>query len=283
MTTMNKPVVIKLIDTKQTSDMQHKDCGHGAKNDSIIHNIKAQSSDKNLVLKFEETLPANDYQPVEETLPVNGNQPNKCIHTLRFQNTPANKVFICSLCDHATNSAQKGNLMRHIKLKHNMVKVFRCKVCRFETSTRDNLVQHVEATHDKPKPYQCKNCSYASAHKPTLTKHMATVHANNKNYLCEKCDFQTAYKNSLKMHMKAKHNLIKDFSCKECSYTTSLSTSLSAHVKVRHGNAKDRNVKNAAMWHLKIKPFYFILKQNIPISKICDVKNVPMQPCTKVH
>ena len=59
------------------------------------------------------------------------------------------------------------------KTKH---KLFKCKICDFETAEKGALKTHIEHVHEGIKPFKCNNWDNKTVKRFILMKHIKSVH-----------------------------------------------------------------------------------------------------------
>ena len=69
---------------------------------------------------------------------------------------------------------------------HEKLKIFKCRHCDYESSTKGNLDTHMRGVHHKIKAYNCDHCNYSATTKGNLYQHLKGVHktgsvTNHKN------------------------------------------------------------------------------------------------------
>ena len=131
---------------------------------------------------------------------------------------------------------------RDASQKLNSVKerLFSCRQCNFEGSSRRVLERHISKEH---KSYQkCKWCDYSCFGREKLRVHRA----GHRTFVCEECTFKAATQKVLNTHMKNMHEF---FECTECEYKAYGFVLLKPHLETVHGkqaNLIELKVSNKA-------------------------------------
>ena len=147
------------------------------------------------------------------------------------------KMFSCDQCFHQTR--QPGNLRRHIEIMHEDIK-FQCDKCLYQVNRKDRLKEHIENTHSGlgslftklAKVYSCKYCDKQLSTKMGILRHTQAIHDEIK-YSCDKCLHQTTSVGNLKRHIQRKHELVK-FQCSQCEYKAYRKDYLKKHKHNKH-------------------------------------------------
>lgn len=90
-------------------------------------------------------------------------------------------------------------------------KSFPCDKCERIFNRLDNFKRHISIKHDKQRRFKCSECAKIYAFKQSLEFHMTTVHSGLKIELekqpvkCEKCDKICASAKALNIHTTIKH------------------------------------------------------------------------------
>ena len=143
----------------------------------------------------------------------------------------ASKKFKCSTCDYT--SEQKGNVNRHIKTKHEMLKIFECDEC--PDVPKFTLKQHF-VTHKKKhtgEVHTCDQCDFYTIYKYKLKAHKNTHGEKNKK--CYICEMSYSDNQTLKAHINFKHDG-EAVNCKHCDFKTANKFNMDRHEKTRHEN-----------------------------------------------
>jgi uncharacterized C2H2 Zn-finger protein len=102
-----------------------------------------------------------------------------------------------------------------------MAKQFNCEICDYFTSRKGDLVRHINMKHKKLKRYGCDLCDFLSFHYYEFLEHSKTVHLLNKNiFKCDNCDMAYSLKKNLVRHINMKHKNLKRFGCDLCDFTS---------------------------------------------------------------
>ena len=81
-------------------------------------------------------------------------------------------AFTCNYCN--KNFSEKRSLKRHIKSKHEMIKL-RCEKCEFTTDRLDCLKRHIEMKHYQNR-IKCPECSAEFSRKDSMERHKKDYH-----------------------------------------------------------------------------------------------------------
>ncbi|XP_060534988.1 zinc finger autosomal protein-like [Cylas formicarius] len=131
----------------------------------------------------------------------------------------------CNECDFST---QKGvlDLKRH-KLIHKGVKIYKCDVCSYQTSTRSYLRVHmlVHFKNKQVKMHKCVKCAYETRDYSNLLKHRR-VHLTSEEldklpyHHCSYCNYRTKFKDICLKHERIhkKPGEIRMYQCDKCPF-----------------------------------------------------------------
>ena len=87
-----------------------------------------------------------------------------------------------------------------------ILKIFCCESCEYETSEKCKLKEHVE-TH-KLTSFKCQKCSYVAIHNKDLNRHDKTMHSQTEFpevFGCNRCQYSTQHRDNLREHVQNTH------------------------------------------------------------------------------
>ncbi len=184
---------------------------------------------------------------------------------------------ICKQCNKIYVS--KGNLKRHIDVKHNNIK-YKCTQCDKIYSYKSDLVKHAHVQHLHTFEYKCNICNKTYTSNPNLKRHIDTKH-NNIQYECTKCDKIYNNKSTLTKHIERKHNPnFKVHGCKLCDKVYTQKGHLNRHIEEKH-NLNFKGYK--CLQCDKIYTDRSTLSRHINIKHNPDYKCYKCRLCSKVY
>ena len=83
-----------------------------------------------------------------------------------------------------------------------MKRKFRCEVWYFKFKQKRDLKRHVKIIHEKVRSFKCKICDLSFQ---TLNRHVKSKHQEEKTFKCDTCEFACSRSDHLKKHKKCKH------------------------------------------------------------------------------
>ena len=168
------------------------------------------------------------------------------------------KPFNCSICPLAF--ASKGNLSRHIKIKHEVSKhttttKFKCEICSARFNFKSDLKKHIASLHERKKRTDVSNpkVSEESAFNIEEKKHVKSVHEKELSHLCSKCDSSFTIKRNLIRHIAIVHEGIKPFSCEKCQRLFAQKSNMERHKCGIRKKGKNKKFKKFKKKMAKIK------------------------------
>ena len=146
------------------------------------------------------------------------------------------KRWKCAECPKAYS--QKGNLDRHIKIKHSATPPsFACGECDKTFTRRYQLDTHIKTKHSATPPsFTCDECGKTYTEKGHLNTHIKTKHsATPPSFACDECGKTFTQKGVLDRHIKAKHSATPpSFACVQCNKTFTQKGHLKEHLAFAH-------------------------------------------------
>ena len=82
--------------------------------------------------------------------------------------------------------SNKGNMERHVKMVHEMIKNYKCESCTKSFFAKADLGQHHSEVHDGQK-VKWNECSMMFTNKWNMVRHVASVHKGIKQK-CSNCE-----------------------------------------------------------------------------------------------
>lgn len=110
----------------------------------------------------------------------------------------------CWICDETFSF--RGDLVGHLRVKHNGDRPFRCATCRLQLSRSHSLVEHMK-TH-VVKRFVCKYCGLSFQHQSTLDNHVKR-HTGTDLIKCDICDIPYGDVKSLQVNLHQTNSLRK--------------------------------------------------------------------------
>ncbi|KAJ8929736.1 hypothetical protein NQ314_017551 [Rhamnusium bicolor] len=149
------------------------------------------------------------------------------------------KVHKCKVCNKEFSRA--NHLKRHVT-SHSSVKPFRCTVCTKSFNRRDHLNQH-QKLHERQNDYECNICQKPFNRADHLAKHRASKHGigekimGEKKYECPLCNKGFTTEKYRDVHVNG-HNGQKEYQCKVCEKTFLSKSHLTEHMKFHNEHSK---------------------------------------------
>lgn len=114
--------------------------------------------------------------------------PSGIDHQTGMMNFPESNDFkySCSYCKRLFK--QKVHLNKHVLVKHENRRPFKCSICDYETVEKGYLKTHMRK-HTGERPYACSVCDYKSSQNCALKVHMKRIHPqfmHDCNFCAEK-------------------------------------------------------------------------------------------------
>jgi len=124
------------------------------------------------------------------------------------------------------------DLSDHIKVVHNGIKPYSCKICGKEFIVRTGLRYHrrIHTGVYPPRPYVCTVCGQAFEHNCTLSYHMKR-HTGERSLMCNVCSKSFHMQSHLNSHMKC-HSNERSFACQVCPSRLKTNAALRRHMKI---------------------------------------------------
>ena len=113
-----------------------------------------------------------------------------------------NKVYRCSVCTRAFE--MECDVKRHI-LTHTNIRPFKCTLCTKSYTCRSSLRQHISIIHEKKK-LTCLFCNKLFHTNQDLERHI-TTHTGSKAWHCLACKKRYSCKSALMVHKRNVHNI----------------------------------------------------------------------------
>ena len=167
----------------------------------------------------------------------------------------------CNECPY--QSRYKGELVRHVKVKHEGFS-FPCDQCEYQATQQTNLLRHIERVHEDVR-HSCHFCPYVgnrwalvthvkSRHMPMKSKHKRGKFACNQcdksykseaslglhiqyckggKFACNQCDKSYLNEGNLRVHIQSFHERVK-FPCDQCDKQYTDSSALRYHIRSMH-------------------------------------------------
>ena len=161
--------------------------------------------------------------------------------------THSRLIFSLHNCDPCLNELKCNSSSHKNNSKHLQDTIwFECdKVdCSYICKQKGNLKRHLIVKHGPPdqlKWFQCEHCCYKSKNKRGLELHHINKHGTErekldlKKFKCTQCPFRALYQGVLKQHMANKHNIdVQWFHCERCPYRGKQAIHLKIHMLAKH-------------------------------------------------
>lgn len=117
------------------------------------------------------------------------------------------ELWKCNQCGIVIRG-KRGNLKRHILLKHYNLRQFQCQYagCGRKFQNRVNLNRHEAAVHDG-RPFQCSKCTRKFKQKDDVEIHLKNAHDKSGSaFKCDVCGSCFDLKGTLNRHKRTVHN-----------------------------------------------------------------------------
>ena len=138
--------------------------------------------------------------------------------------------YICDTCNQSFR--RKRYLKKHIVQHFNNRKLYKCKYCPKEVTSRQSLRKH-EARHLNENLYKCKFCKLSFQTESTLVSHVRTSHGKSAPYICEVCGLSFNAAQQLRRHITL-HTGEKKYECNYCEKTFRRSERCKIHERTQH-------------------------------------------------
>jgi len=109
----------------------------------------------------------------------------------------------CGVC--GFRSLNKKSLTTHMRLAHNMMKMFRCPYDHYSTPRMQHFQEHMNSQHFNIR-YQCNKCDFSSNSSQCFRRHYALHHNNIKTFTCNFCDYWCDEKAQVDIHNRNYHS-----------------------------------------------------------------------------
>ena len=147
------------------------------------------------------------------------------------------KASLSAKCPICLQTFYKTSINKHIRIKHNGEKPYRCDYPGCESTgfvTKNNLENHMwQHKNQRNKPFKCQLCTKAYLRKSQLDAHMR-AHRGIKPFVCNECGLQFSNKSNWQRHV-AEHTGERKYACPHCNKRFSRSYYLTDHMKVHTG------------------------------------------------
>ena len=170
---------------------------------------------------------------------------SQCDRSFSFKSTLVNhkrtvhaaKCYVCTLCEKSFPTHH--DLARH-SYTHSPNKPFRCdkQGCGKGFTCKSSLNKHIRLKHEVEKVYRCANCSKTFQMECDIQRHMFT-HTNVRPFKCTICSKTYTCKSSLKQHINLIHGK-KNLSCVFCTRVFRLQQDLDRHTATHTGSKQWR-------------------------------------------
>lgn len=141
-------------------------------------------------------------------------------------------VYECEICE--TSFADARQFRAHKKTHSCYVKVWSCKVCNKNYSSKNLLNEHMNM-HTGERPYKCPHCVKDFASKYTLTAHMKIHYDRKRPYECKECGKSFFSNQNLTQHERT-HTGVKEYECDVCHKKFGTPHNLDVHKIVHTGH-----------------------------------------------
>ena len=211
------------------------------------------------------------------------------------------RTNICPLCNRAF--VQKSTLTRHIRIVHEKLKPYSCKICKHSFSTKDNIYMHTLRKHPSSnlKPFSCEICIQSFYNEEALRRHKRkhkkgsvfecdfchkicvsqealdkhkNVHDinnedDNKSF-CYVCKISFKLCIYLKAHNLRYHSIVSNavFSCDICNFSCTEKDLYQAHIKSHIRRKMKIQVRNV---YLNLYEFYLDFNDNVSCLNYCEL------------
>ena len=153
------------------------------------------------------------------------------------------KPFSCGTCGQMFSQKSKRDLhqvQRHGSSKPENVKPFLCKVCNKPFSRKNNMLSHIKIVHDEVKLFFCDNSHQKISQESQRGLHQTQVHGEPSSkpvssFLCKFCNKTFSRRNNLFTHIKLVHEGAKPFPCNTCDRKFSQKSKRNQHQMLMHG------------------------------------------------
>ncbi len=147
------------------------------------------------------------------------------------QNKKSSLYAKCPVCN---QMFYKTSINKHIRIKHQGQKPYKCDVCGSSFVTKCNLLNHQwQHRGVRARPFKCQLCSKAYLRQSLLDAHMRS-HRGVKPFVCNECGLQFANKSNWQRHV-AEHSGARNYECPHCHKRFSRGYYLTDHLKVHTG------------------------------------------------
>ena len=136
-------------------------------------------------------------------------------------------IYTCEVCNF--ESKDRVEIENHKKDMHE--KKFSCQKCQFTTIKLEDLKTHKSAEHPQV-VHHCQYCDYESVHENQLQKHIRINHLIE--FECRTCQFRAKNNHDLNLHMTSKHTSQQACDCDTCSYKAYSKSDLNRHIRIMH-------------------------------------------------
>ena len=144
-----------------------------------------------------------------------------------------NKPFQCDKPGCNKGFTCKSSLNKHIRLKHDIDKVYRCVNCSKTFQMECDIQRHM-FTHTTVRPFKCTLCPKSYTCKSSLKQHINMIHGKKKQKLpCVFCPRTFGTQQDLDRHT-ATHTGSKRWRCSICRKSYACKSSLSVHKRNAH-------------------------------------------------